>query len=76
MTTHSGLFKGEGFAPFGNENPIRTVSDTLAAYADIGEEILLADLTRPEIGLPVCRAFFRDPRLQPVFPTGYDLSPL
>ncbi len=41
-----------------------------------GQDILLADLTRSDIGLPTCRAFFKDDSLQPVFPKGFDLSPV
>jgi len=42
----------------------------------IGEPINLVDITRPEVGLPVCRAMYQDRALQPHFPGGNKLSPL
>ena len=39
-------------------------------------EVELFDITRPEIGLPTCRAMFKDRKRQPIFPAGYALSPV
>ncbi|MCA0869668.1 YcaO-like family protein [Seohaeicola saemankumensis] len=75
-TTHRDLF-GDGPARF--PEPPETglsIDAILDIYRDRGEEILLADLTRPEIGLPTCRAYFRETALQPRFPGGFALSPL
>ena len=76
LTTHLDLFDVESSdgleLDFGEQN----IGGMLSHSAAIGETILLADLTRLEISLPTCRAFFQDIDKQPRFPRGYELSPL
>lgn len=53
-----------------------TLERIIAHYSEAGQDIMLADLTRPDTNLPTCRALFRNADLQPRFPRGYALSPL
>lgn len=53
-----------------------SLAEMLAGLSDVGLQVRLIDLTRDDIQLPVCRAMFASPDLQPRFPKGYELSPV
>lgn len=53
-----------------------SIADVLTGLSDDGLQVRLIDLTREDTKLPVCRAMFASPDLQPKFPKGYELSPL
>ncbi|MDX8355319.1 YcaO-like family protein [Cognatiyoonia sp. IB215182] len=74
--SHAALFDACGAPiPADVETP-QTVGALLEGLANVDLDIRLVDLTRPETGLPACRAMFLDPSLQPATPKGFELSPL
>ncbi|MEP2717122.1 YcaO-like family protein, partial [Pseudophaeobacter sp.] len=75
-TSHRDLLPSKPDGSLGSFDPKISIADLLGSYAARGETILLADLTRADIGLPTCRAFFENRDLQPHFPGEFDLSPL
>ena len=75
-TTHAHLFDGKQMDVPKNFPGRVSLSSLGNALEEVGLGILLADLSRPEINLPTCRAMFKDPNLQPLFPTDGELSPL
>jgi ribosomal protein S12 methylthiotransferase accessory factor YcaO len=74
--SHASLFSAPDDVHHGQDASHWTLEQILSWYAENGEAILLFDLTRSDINLPTCRACFADRALQPVFPAGYDLSPV
>lgn len=70
------LFDAKALKPPTDQEVSSSATALIKHLLSDGYEIVIADLTRPDINLPTCRAMFADAALQPRFPGGFDLSPL
>lgn len=73
---HDALFPDTPFQPQKTNTASPPLTEVLSWFVDSGQTIQIADLTRPGIGLPACRAYFENPKLAPAFPQGFALSPV